>query len=217
LIAPRLQAFGLLLALGWPPESVWSLEIEQTIDACAAPLTEVRIGDKFGSAGMLANLRGSSDSIRAVAKELLDAALRDESQASCPASCEDSHTEVIYRVAPTMFLDTSRQRSECLRLEQRTSESPFDFAAQRFTTLDELNEWMMDFARGKGAQGRELYRLCASNCSPRYTFRIRGSHELGFTVASEVLCGLARDRSDTRYSLSSSVQLHCQNATEFRN
>ncbi|MDA0821792.1 MAG: hypothetical protein O3C28_05135 [Proteobacteria bacterium] len=54
----------------------------------------------------LANLRGSSDSIRAVAKELLDAALRVEPQTTCPASCGDSHTEVIYRVAPTMFLDS---------------------------------------------------------------------------------------------------------------
>ena len=217
MISFKLVTFGLFAILGFPAQDVWSLESEQPIDPCATQSPEEHVGEKYGSAGILANLRGSSDSIRSVARELLDATLRVEPRAGCPNSCSTRHSEMIYRVAPTMFLDTSQQRSECLSLEQRTSDSPFEFAGQRFSSLDGLNKWMMDFSRGQGVQGKELYRLCSSNCSPRYTFRVHGSHEIGFVVVSEVLCGLARDKSHPRYSLSTAVQLHCQNDIEFHN
>jgi hypothetical protein len=215
LIPPKYIAFGLLIVLGCETDRVWSLENRQTLDLCATQLPEKHLGEKFASAGMLANLRGSSDSIRAIARELLDAALRGEPQARCPKNCGVRDAEVIYRVAPTVFLKSSRQRSECLSLEQQTSASPFQFAAQRFANLDDLNKWLMDFSRGKGTQGKELYRRCSSNCSPRYTFRIGGSRETGFTVVSEVLCGLARDKSEPRYSLSTAMQLHCQSNVEY--
>ena len=171
------------------------------------------LDSRFGSVALFANLRNTRDSIRAVAKQMLSQALEETSTSAaiCPAGCVTAQMTIIYKVLPNAFLDQTEQREVCLKFERDTTESPLRFAEKRFSSLDELNEWIMDFSRGKGPEGRELYRLCSSNCSPRYTFFINNNDSEDFQVRSEVICGLARDRRNKRYRLSTSLRSRCTN------
>lgn len=160
----------------------------------------------------MANFRGTKDSISSVAETLLQQATTSNSRSNdCPKGCQTRDSEIIYRVAPIAFQPHSNQRPECLKLEQQTTVTPFEFSEKTFATLDDLNRWIMDFSRGKGAEGKKLYRLCSSNCSPRYTFHIRGSDIGHYRIAAKVLCGLARDRSNKQYALSTALKLNCVN------
>lgn len=200
---------GLLTILCFKPAIGGAQDQIADRDQCESS-TEYLLNEAFGSVGLLANLRGSEDSIRTVAKRLLSEALASNVNLGCANGCKQTFPEVIYKVAPTAFLKHSKQRRECLRLERETSQSPLMFAEQRFATLDDLNDWITNFSRGKGQQGKKLYQVCSSNCSPRYTFHVSGSVDSGFKLVAEVLCGLARDRSNKRYSLSSSLQARCE-------
>jgi hypothetical protein len=178
---------------------------------CAAHSPDQPLAEAFGSVALMANLRRRPDSIRTVAKELLADALGHGASplASCPSGCAPASKAVVYRVAPTAYLDGAKQPEDCLALEQQTTVTPFLFPEKHFGTLDDLNDWIMDFTRGKGPEGKALYRMCTSSCSPRYTFVIDGSGAAGFSIGSEVLCGRARDRSNTRYSLSTALRARC--------
>ena len=59
-----------------------------------------------------------------------------------------------------------------------------------------------------GEDGKLLYERCYSNCSPRYTFLI-AEHTSGYAVRTEVHCGLARDRSNDRYRISTALRRSC--------
>lgn len=171
------------------------------------------LDSKFGSVSLFSNLRDSPDSIRVVAKQMLSQALEETRTrtVNCPAGCVTARTTIIYKVLPNAFLRQAEQREICLKLERDTTVLPLSFAEKPFTSIDELNEWIMDFSRGKGPEGRELYRLCSSNCSPRYTFFINNNDSEDFQVRSEVICGLARDRRNKRYRLSTSLRSRCAN------
>ncbi len=122
-----------------------------------------------------------------------------KSAATCPVGCATAQATIIYKVLPTAFLDQTEQREVCLKFERDTTESPLRFAEKRFISLDDLNQWIMDFSRGKGPEGKDLYRLCSSNCSRRDTFFINNNG------------GLARDRKNQRYNLSTSLRTRCAN------
>ncbi len=181
-------------------------------ELCAATATQ--LADTFGSVGVLANLRRSDGSIRAVAQDLLAAALEQLRQVtpSCPGGCGAGESTIVYTVRPTAYLDADRQRSECRQYERETSASPLRFADHEFDSLDALNEWIMDFSRGKGADGKALYGACASNCSPRYTFLIKPRDGTTLTLDAEVVCGLARDKKVSEYSLSTALMTNCSAA-----
>jgi len=183
-------------------------------ELCAAAVAERKLADTFGSVGVLANLRRSNGSIRAVAQDLLAAALEQQRQAtpSCPDDCIAGESTIVYKVRPTAYLDADRQRSECRQYERETSASPLRFADQEFESLDALNEWIMDFSRGRGADGKALYSACASNCSPRYTFLIKPRDGTTLTLDTEVICGLARDKKVSEYSLSTALMTNCSAA-----
>lgn len=182
-----------------------------TPELCTAAATETRLADTFGSVGVLANLRRSDGSIRAVAQDLLAAALERQREAapSCPGGCTAGESTIVYKVLPTAYLDADRQRSECRQYERDTSASPLRFAGHEFDSLDALNEWIMDFSRGKSADGKALYAACASNCSPRYTFLIKPRDGTTLTLDAEVVCGLARDKKVSEYSLSTALMTNC--------
>lgn len=185
-------------------------------DSCAAATTETALTDTFGSVGVLANLRGSAGSIRAVARELLAAALEQQrlGTGGCPGDCGVQESAIVYKVLPTAYLDGDRQRSECQRYERETSASPLRFPDREFDSLDALNEWIMDFSRGKGSDGKALYAACASNCSPRYTFIIRPGDGTTLALDADVICGLARDKKESRYRLSTAIRTDCGTSTE---
>lgn len=178
---------------------------------CDAQVVDEQLTETFGSVGVFANLRGKPGSIRAVAAKLLSEALHapPPDDATCPIECEPRPATIVYKVQPTAFLRQKKQRQVCLALERKTTKKPFRFAEKRFASVDDLNEWIMDFSRGKGPEGKQLYRLCSSNCSPRYTFLIKNKDDGAIYVESEVVCGLARDRSNKRYSLATSRQTRC--------
>ena len=178
---------------------------------CAAAATDTPLGDTFGSVGVLANLRGSNGSIRAVARDLLAAALEQQRRATaaCPGGCAGGESTIVYKVLPTAYLDGDRQREECRQYERETSAAPLHFAAHEFDSLAALNEWIMDFSRGKGADGKALYAACASNCSPRYTFLIKPRDGTTLMLETEVVCGLARDKSVTQSRLSTALRTTC--------
>lgn len=187
--------------------------------AAAAPLmcaeaTDAPLADTYGSVGVLANLRGSDGSIRAVAKDLLAAALEQQRvpPQSCADGCAAGEPVIVYKVQPSAYLSEDRQRAECRQYERDTSAEPLRFAKREFASLDDLNKWIMDFSRGKGDDGKVLYAACASNCSPRYTFLIEPRDGARLILETEVVCGLARDKKVSQYSLSTALRSHCNAA-----
>lgn len=193
---------GILPALASEPPPIASV--------CPDAGAEVPLATETGSVAFMHNLTGHPDSIREVAGRLLEDALEGPGALkACEPDCpEDKRSEVIYRVAPTAFLATTEQRPVCLEFEDETREHPLEFAPRAFATLDELNDWIMEFSQGRGEDGKLLYERCSSNCSPRYTFLI-AEQSAGYEVKAEVQCGLARDRSINDYRISTALRRTC--------
>lgn len=179
---------------------------------CARTPAETQIATATGSVGVMKNLAEHPNSIRAVAGRLLsDALIADGKQAgpACDTACaQRDKAEIVYRVAPTAYLADNQQREVCRKFESETSSHPLTFNQRQFRNVDELNEWIMAFSQGQGEDGRLLYELCSSNCSPRYTFLI-AEQNAGYAVKAEVLCGLARDRSNDVFRVSTAVRRSC--------
>ncbi len=180
--------------------------------ACPQVQAEEPLATEYGSSGFMKNLAESADSIRAIAARLLQAALapdNDDPNARCRPQCENGEiAEVIYRVAPVAFLADDKQNAECIAFEDQTRDDPMRFDSKSFASVTELNEWIMAFSQGRGDDGKALYARCSSNCSPRYTFVI-AAQDTGFKVDTEVLCGLARDKANDKYLISTAVRHTC--------
>jgi len=208
-----LKIMSLAWALVWTAAGADDTDaMDATFAECQAPGAEVPLASELGSAGFMLNLAEHPDSIRAVAGRLLEDALSaetDAATAACKPSCPSvTVAEVVYRVAPTAFLIAAEQNDVCVRFERETAHDPLRFDAREFRTVEELNQWIMDFSQGRGEDGRALYERCSSNCSPRYTFLIAEQPD-GYAVKAEVLCGLARDKSNDRYRISTALRRTC--------
>ncbi|MGD9603759.1 MAG: hypothetical protein AB7V59_18270 [Gammaproteobacteria bacterium] len=159
------------------------------------------------------NLAEHPKSIRAVATRLLASALDAtvfKEPPRCAAGCAPARNpQIVYRVAPVSFLPESQQQALCLTLERDTGKHPFAFPSQSFKTVEELNEWVMEFSQGRGEEGRRLYEQCGGNCSPRYTFLIAPAKG-GLQLDTSVVCGLARDRASDEYSVSTAIRSRCE-------
>lgn len=201
-----------MLALAVFPLGSLASEVGAHPADCALTPDETPIASETGSASIIKNLAEHPGSIRAIAGRLLsDALIADGKQAGtdCDAACAQRATaEIVYRVAPTAYLADDQQREVCRKFESETSSHPLTFNQRQFRSVDELNEWIMAFSQGHGEDGRLLYKLCSSNCSPRYTFLI-AEQNTGYAVKTEVLCGLARDRSNDVYRVSTAVRRSC--------
>lgn len=189
--------------------------IDDAIDAglnCSDLPVVIPLDSEYGSAGFMFNVAEHPKSIRAVATRLLNSAL-DAPVAKLLKQCQNDCSDrlafhVIYKVAPTAFLPPQQQKDVCLRLEDETKRQPLLFGEKRFKSVEALNEWIMDFSQGRGEDGKQLYEQCSANCSPRYTFLIaQGDADL--KVETEVLCGVARDRKNDRYSISTELTWGC--------
>ncbi len=157
------------------------------------------------------NLAEHPKSIRAIAKRLLNNAVdKQASQATpvCATQCSNAHSEILYRVTPTAFLSEPEQDPVCLAFEADSDEHPLTFTPQRFSDVEEMNEWIMEFSQGRGDLGKQLYDQCSSNCSPRYTFTITHVAS-GLLVDTAVQCGLARDRKVDDYRISTVIRTSC--------
>ncbi len=180
---------------------------------CTSSSNEVPLATATGSVGIIKNLAEDPSSIRSIAGRLLASALSSSdastSDKTCHAACVQSEkSQIVYRVAPTAYLANDLQRDVCVKFENETTSHPLAFEQREFHSVDELNEWIMAFSQGRGEDGRLLYELCSSNCSPRYTFLIAEQNS-GYAVKAEVLCGLARDKSSDVYQVSTAVRRTC--------
>ena len=179
---------------------------------CRIGAQEVPIATETGSVGIIKNLAEDPSSIRAIAGRLLSSALHGDlivSDKTCAATCvQREKSQLVYRVEPTAYLKDDQQRDECRKFENETTSRPLTFNQREFRSVDDLNEWIMAFSQGRGEDGRLLYQLCSSNCSPRYTFLIAEQNS-GYAVKAEVLCGLARDKSNDVYRVSTAVRHTC--------
>ena len=205
--------FAIVLGMSWLPLTcLGSGPIDDVAVDCGTATHEVPLASETGSVGLIKNLAEDPTSIRAVAGRLLASALNSDSNhgsTACDEACAgDNKTQIVYRVAPTVYLAKNLQREECRKFETETSNRPLTFEHDEFHSVVELNEWITAFSQGRGKEGRRLYELCTSNCSPRYTFLI-AEHNSRYTVKAEVLCGLARDKSSDVYQVSTAVRRTC--------
>ena len=192
--------------------SASDVAVDAIASFCAAEEVELPLDSESGSASFLHNMSGHPDSLSAVAQRLLRNALEGEA-ATAPRDCEpncprNATSEVVYRVTPIEFLAPERQRDVCLRFESETSAEPLRFEEKQFNTVEDMNTWIMAFSQGKGDEGKKLYAQCSSNCSPQYTFLI-AQHNAQYQVRTEVLCGLARDKSNNQYRISTALRWTC--------
>jgi hypothetical protein len=206
----RFRAFLLVLAM--TPLAAPASDVAATHGNCAPNAHETPIATETGSVGIIKNLAEDPSSIRAIAGRLLNDALMADSKnpnAECDAACaRRANSQIVYRVAPTAYLADEQQLDVCRKFENETTSHPLTFNQREFRSVDEMNEWIMAFSQGRGEDGRLLYELCSSNCSPRYTFLI-AEQNAGYAVRTEVLCGLARDRSNDVYRVSTAVRRTC--------
>ena len=201
-----------LLTLAIFPLASEASDVSSRPADCAPTARETPIATETGSVGIIKNLAEDPSSIRAIAGRLLTSALTTEEQhpgPDCDAACaQRAESQIVYRVAPTAYLADDQQHDVCRKFESETTSHPLTFNQRQFRSVDEMNEWIMAFSQGRGEDGRLLYELCSSNCSPRYTFLIAEQNP-GYAVKAEVLCGLARDRSSDVYRVSTAVRRRC--------
>ena len=150
----------------------------------------------------MVNLAEAPNSIRTVAKSLLDDA--EDTAKSAGADAGD----VVFRVAPTFYRPLPEQQALCTQLAIATTLRPLTYAERTFANVEDFDAWLMDFSQGQGADGRLLYQQCGGNCDPSFTFVIEhGAKEM--KVATEVYCGYARDRKANMYTLSTTLRPAC--------
>ena len=173
---------------------------------------ETPLRSEQGSAGIMFNLTEHPQSIRAQAKKLLHeavAAAAGPDLAPCTANCAPVRgPAVVFRVAPMAYLPLPQQSPLCTQLATTTSTRPLTYPVHEFSTVDELDAWIMQFSQGQGTDGKLLYQQCGGNCDPSYTFVIdTGSR--GYAINTEVYCGFARDRKNNLYSMTTALRAGC--------
>ncbi len=201
-----------LVALATFCAAAQASDMAATVTDCVPSAHETPIATETGSVGIIKNLAEDPSSIRAIAGRLLSSALNADQKLphnDCDAACTHrAQSQIVYRVTPTAFLADDQQHEVCRKFERETTSRPLTFNQREFRSVDEMNEWITAFSQGRGEDGRLLYELCSSNCSPRYTFLI-AEQNAGYAVKTEVLCGLARDRSNDNYRVSTAVRHTC--------
>ena len=205
--------YGVALGMIWLPLVCLASGPTAGVAAdCEAGAHEMPLATETGSVGVIKNLAEDPTSIRAVAARLLASALRRDvnpMDTACEAPCvQGEKAQIIYRVTPTAYLATELQREECRKFESETRSHPLTFNQHEFHSVEALNEWITAFSQGRGEDGRLLYQRCSSNCSPRYTFLIAEQNSR-YAVRAEVLCGLARDKSNDVYRVSTALRRVC--------
>lgn len=193
--------------MGTPPAN--------TPEACSVANDETALESELGSVGFMKNIAEHPESIRALAKRLLNSAMESSAFTESP-TCQDGcasglKANIVYRVEPTVFVPEAEQQAMCLDLEKTTMVKPLEFPAKEFASLDKLNEWVMEFSQGRGDEGKALYAQCGGNCSPRYTFFIQQHENEKLSISADVLCGLARDKKSDQYLVSTGVRWQCAN------
>ena len=150
------------------------------------------IGSIEASAGTWVNLRNNKGSLRYETNRLLSKGL----------DYLDQGIDLKFSSVPAKFKTEYRNYEYCEKKLDKTSEENITFDNQEFKSFDEMQEWITEFSKGKGAQGEELYELCDKDCSPQYEYEISKDQNGLISIKPYVICGHARDMSDNMYKLS---------------
>ena len=171
---------------------------------CDASRALPPLATEIASAGFLSNLGNRPDSIRATSKRMLDNAIGT-------ARSDASAQRIVFKSIPELSTEADADDQMCERLEKATTKAPLEFNDKHFASVDELTDWIMDFTRGKGADGKSLYEQCPGKCSPQYTWWIV-LDKTDLLVEARVVCGPPRDRDGDKYHLSIALAGSCPTA-----
>ncbi|MCB1198606.1 MAG: hypothetical protein KDK51_09550 [Deltaproteobacteria bacterium] len=120
---------------------------------------------------------------------------------------QETATQAIIQAIPQKFLTDYNQSETCQALLEETQQQPLVFSPSSFPSIDALQEWIVQFSRGRQKDGKALYRQCPGKCSPQYHYQI-DRQSAGFTVTSYIICGHARDKKSDMYDIYGSLN-HC--------
>ena len=182
---------------------------------CSEAHKDVPIVSKLATSSTYANLRGSADSLKTLSKELMLSAISSSltttpPESFCPAGCKmKSSPEIIFSSTPNKYLTDYSDKQICDELKQKTLLAPIEFKNKVFATQEDLNSYYSDLCRGSGVDGKELYKICHSSCSPSYKSTIFKNGD-GYQMDTEIVCSDARDKSEGMYRLSSSYRWSCE-------
>lgn len=177
---------------------------------------EEKKASTLATANSLPNLREAKGSLNFESKQMLKTAEAQRkkekpSVGACPSECKlfDS-PKIVFYSEPNVFLKDYSDKTKCLAYLEKTIKEPIKFSKQTFSSMDEFASWFADFSQGKGEKGRQLYKLCDGQCSPKYRTIIQ--YVNGQIVAEpEVICAEARDKSENNYLVSYGFLWSCGN------
>lgn len=182
---------------------------------CSSTYKEVPIVTKLATSSTYSNMRGSADSLKTLSKEIMLSAIAGSSAASppesfCPKGCKTKvEPQIIFSSTPNKYLTEYSDQSICQELKQKTLLTPIEFKNKIFATQEDLNSYYSDLCRGSGVDGKELYKICHSSCSPSYKSTIFKNGD-GYQMDTEIVCAEARDKSEGMYRLSSFYRWSCE-------
>jgi len=168
---------------------------------CIPTAEPTKLDSGAASAGYISNITNSAGSISAESHRMLTAAL-ESARSKSPASW------VKFTAIPTLAKDPGDSREACGREEQATRDKPLEFEEKHFDSVDDMTSWIMDFTRGQGDEGKQLYEQCPGKCSPQYIWWIE-PRQNGMNVKPSAVCGLPRDRDGNMYELTTSIAPPC--------
>lgn len=200
------------------PVLLFSSTIRADTFRCSSIFQEVPIKSALASASTVANLWGSSDSLAALSRSMIEEAAKTLPKAAkpesiiCPQQCKQpDKPEIVLLTKPNRTLENYSDREVCQELLTKTNEKPLNFEDRQFNDVEALTGYYTSFAQGKGEDGAELYRECHSSCSPVYSSKIKVRKD-ALTMSTAVICGHARDKSEGRYVLTSSYRWSCRDS-----
>ena len=150
-----------------------------------------KIESTQATASTWANLRNSDGSLKRETDKLLSKGfnlLSDETIISISSK-------------PAKYLSKHSDNEYCEKKLIETEKTPIIFSDKKFSSFEELNNWIADFSQGKGEEGKELYSICDKSCSPQYIYNIEKVENNLLKVDAIVICGLVRDKNDNMYNL----------------
>jgi hypothetical protein len=180
-----------------------------TPDHVDVPKEQVR-----ATANFLANLARSPGSLRAELARVLNSAREELTQATPPGDACSSPCgvagpiRVLLSIVPSKFHSSYPGSDRCEEQLAETKNQPLTFGPHHARQQDELANWLVDVAQGRGQDGAALYQKCSGRCSPSY-FMDASQDGDGFVATLRVVCGHARDKNDNTYIVSSGYRWAC--------
>jgi hypothetical protein len=182
---------------------------------CDVTGVNLPLGSRVASAGTFANLRGSSDSLKVQAEEILRDSLEKSNTITtppntCKAKCElNSGERVVFSAVPSKLLNDYSDKEKCDAYYKDTLAKPLTWKGLSFKDAKEISENFGQLSQGKGEIGAELYKKCDGDCSPQYEIDISPKPDKTLKVDISAVCGPARDKDEGTYKLATKLFWEC--------